>query len=105
MAPTVSAKAKVRPSSNPKERVMGATPVSNEKRRMSYPPAQQGLDTFRWNKGSLLMSNSNSQKSPGSHGGVVLEKHKTLKSVGNLSIDSTVSMPATVGRKPFNRYV
>ncbi|KAL1191210.1 Protein IQ-DOMAIN 14 [Cardamine amara subsp. amara] len=105
MAPTVSAKAKVRPSSNPKERVMGTTPVSNEKRRMSYPPAQQGLDMFRWNKGSLLMSSSSSQKGPGSPGGVILEKHKTLKSVGNMSIGSTASMPATVGKKPFNRYV
>ncbi|CAH8358946.1 unnamed protein product [Eruca vesicaria subsp. sativa] len=99
MAPTVSAKAKVRPNSNPKERVMGTpSSVSSEKRRMSYPPAQQGQDMFRWNKGSLLMSN----KGPGSPGGVVaLEKHKTVKSVGNLSIDSTVSM----SRKPFNRYV
>ncbi|CAH8265846.1 unnamed protein product [Arabidopsis lyrata] len=103
MAPTVSAKAKVRPNSNPKERVMG-TPVS-EKRRMSFPPMQQGLDTFRWNKGSLLMSNSSSQRGPGSPGGVVLEKHKTLKSVGNLSIGSTASMATTVGRKEFNRFV
>ncbi|ESQ38993.1 hypothetical protein EUTSA_v10001347mg [Eutrema salsugineum] len=105
MAPTVSAKAKVRPNSNPKERVMGTPSVSSEKRRSSFPPEQQGLDMFRWNKGSLLMSNSSSHRGPGSPGGVVLEKHKTLKSVGNLSIDSTVSMPATVGRKPFNRYV
>ncbi|KAJ0259262.1 Protein IQ-DOMAIN 14 [Hirschfeldia incana] len=98
MAPTVSAKAKVRPNSNPKERVMGTPSVSSEKRRVSYPPAQQGQDMFRWNKGSLLMSN----KGHGSPGGVVaLEKHKTVKSVGNLSIDSTVSMP----RKPFNIYV
>ena len=66
MAPTVSAKAKVRPNSNPKERVMGTPSVSSE---------------------------------------MVLEKHKTLKPVGNVSIDTTVSMPATVGRKPFNRYV
>ncbi|KAF8086057.1 hypothetical protein N665_0636s0029 [Sinapis alba] len=105
MAPTVSAKAKVRPNSNPKERVMGTPSVSSETRRMSYPLTQQGLDMFRWNKGSLHMSNSGSHRGPGSPGGVVLEKHKTLKSVGNLSIDTTVSMPATVGRKPFNRYV
>jgi hypothetical protein len=108
MAPTVSAKAKVRPTSNPKERVMGTpSSVSSETRRMSFPPAQQGLDVFRWNnKGSLLMSNSSSQRGPGSPGGVVLEKRKTLKSVGNTSIDSTASMPATVGsRKAFNRYV
>ncbi|RID61205.1 hypothetical protein BRARA_E00372 [Brassica rapa] len=108
MAPTVSARAKVRPSSNPKERVMGTpSSVGSERRRMSYPPTQQGMDTFRWNKGSLVMSNSGSQRGgggPGSPGGVVLEKHKTLKSVGNLSIGSSnVSMPD--GRKRFNRYV
>ena len=52
------------------------------------------------------MSNSSGQRGggPGSPGGVVLEKHKTLKSVGNLSIgSSTVSMAD--GRKRFNRYV
>ncbi|CAN6830825.1 hypothetical protein Bca4012_028711 [Brassica carinata] len=108
MAPTVSARAKVRPSSNPKERVMGTpSSVSSERRRMSYPPTQQGMDTFRWNKGSLVMSNSSGQRGgggPSSPGGVVLEKHKTLKSVGNLSIgSSTVSMAD--GRKRFNRYV
>ncbi|CAN8318260.1 unnamed protein product [Cochlearia groenlandica] len=101
MAPTVSAKAKARPNSNPRERVMGSPSVSSETRRMSYPPMQQGLDMFRWNKGSLLMSNN---KGPGSPGGVVLEKHKTLKSVGNLSIDSNVST-STLGRRAFNRYV
>ncbi|KAJ0239813.1 Protein IQ-DOMAIN 14 [Hirschfeldia incana] len=105
MAPTASAKAKVRPNSSPKERVSGTPSVSSETRRMSYPLTQQGLDMFRWNKGSLHMSNSGSQRGPGSPGGVVLEKKKALKSVGNLSIDTTVSMPATVGRKPFNRYV
>jgi len=63
------------------------------------------MDTFRWNKGSLVMSNSSGQRGgePGSPGGVVLEKHKTLKSVGNLSIGSAVSTAS--GRKPFNRYV
>ncbi|KAG2265775.1 hypothetical protein Bca4012_076881 [Brassica carinata] len=61
--------------------------------------------TIRWNKGSLVMSNSSGQRGggPGSPGGVVLEKHKTLKSVGNLSIGSAVSTAS--GRKPFNRYV
>ncbi|CAH8383672.1 unnamed protein product [Eruca vesicaria subsp. sativa] len=105
MAPTVSAKAKVRPNSNPKERGMGTPSVSSEKRRMSYPITQKGLNMFRWKKGSLHMSNNGSHRGPGSPGGVVLEKQKTLKSVGNSSIDTTVSMPATVGRRPFNIYV
>ncbi|KAF3492757.1 hypothetical protein DY000_02056646 [Brassica cretica] len=100
MAPTVSAKAKLRANSNPKERMDGTTPVSNnkEKRRSSFP-----LGSFKWNKGSLFMSNN--KEGPGSSSGaVVLEKHKTLKSVGNMSIDSTVSMPATIGKRSFNRF-
>ncbi|CAA7016656.1 unnamed protein product [Microthlaspi erraticum] len=99
MAPTVSAKAKLRAHSNPKERVE-STQVStnNEKRRMSF-------GSFRWNKGSLFMSSNSNSKRPGSSSGaVMLEKQKTLKSVGNSSIDSTVSMPATFGRRSFNRF-
>uniref|UniRef100_A0A1J3DRY1 Protein IQ-DOMAIN 14 n=1 Tax=Noccaea caerulescens TaxID=107243 RepID=A0A1J3DRY1_NOCCA len=99
MAPTVSAKAKLRAHSNPKERV-DRTPVStnNEKRRLSF-------SSFRWNKGSLFMSsNSNNKRPSSSSGAVMLEKHRTLKSVGNVSIDSSVSMPATVGRRSFNRF-
>lgn len=101
MAPTVSAKAKLRANSNPKERVDGATPVNNkkEKRRSSFP-----LGSFKWNKGSLFMSNNNKGPGSSSSGAVVLEKHKTLKSVSNMSIDSTVSMPATIGKRSFNRF-
>ncbi|CAN7138282.1 unnamed protein product [Brassica rapa subsp. narinosa] len=102
MAPTVSAKAKVRRNSNPKERVMGTpSSVSSEKRRVSYPPVQRGEGMFRWSKGSLLMSNKGGPGSSSPGGVVVLEKRKTVKSVGNLSVDSTVS----VSSKPFNRYV
>ncbi|KAF8110752.1 hypothetical protein N665_0079s0066 [Sinapis alba] len=102
MAPTVSAKAKLRANSNPKERVEGTTPVNNnnkEKRRSSFP-----LGSFKWNKGSLFMSNNNKGPGSSSPGAVVLEKHKTLKSVSNMSIDSTVSMPATIGKRSFNRF-
>lgn len=95
MAPTVSAKAKVRANSNPKERFPG-TP-SSEKRRLSFP-LTQGIGSFKWNKGSLF-SNKDSSSQRG------LDKHQSLQSIGNLSVDSTVSMPATVGRKPFNRFV
>ena len=77
--------------------------VGSERRRMSYPPTQQGMDTFRWNKGSLLMSNKGGPGSSSPGGVVVLEKRKTVKSVGNLSIGSAVSTAS--GRKPFNRYV
>ncbi|KAK8494982.1 hypothetical protein V6N13_008894 [Hibiscus sabdariffa] len=96
MAPTVSAKAKVRANSNPKERFMG-TPGSESKRRLSFP-LTQGIGSFKWGKGSLF-SGKDSRSQRG------LDKHQSLQSLGNLSVDSTVSMPATVGRKPFNRFV
>lgn len=96
MTPTVSAKAKARASSNPKERFMG-TPGSESKRRLSFP-LTHGIGSFKWSKGSLFSGkDSSSQRG--------LEKHQSLQSIGNLSVDSTVSMPATVGRKPFNRFV
>ncbi|KAJ8755276.1 hypothetical protein K2173_019074 [Erythroxylum novogranatense] len=95
MVPTVAAKAKVRPSGNPRES-FPATP-SSEKRRLSFP-LTQGVRSFKWNKGSLFSGkDSSSQKG--------LDKHQSVQSVGDLSVDSTVSMPATVGRKPFNRFV
>ncbi|KAE8722594.1 IQ-domain 13 isoform 2 [Hibiscus syriacus] len=77
MNPTISTKAKVRPSSNPRERYVG-TPRSESNRRLSYPFAQ-GVGSFRSNKGS----------------------------VSNMSVDSTLSTPtnASDGRKPFNRFV
>ncbi|GFY81312.1 hypothetical protein Acr_01g0011210 [Actinidia rufa] len=93
MTPTVSAKAKVRPSSNPRERFPG-TPSGDSKRRFSFP-LTPNIGSFKWNKGSS--KDSTSQR--------VLEKHQSLQSIGDLSIDSTISMPAAVGRKPFNRFV
>ncbi|XP_038691390.1 protein IQ-DOMAIN 14-like [Tripterygium wilfordii] len=87
MSPTVSAKAKVKasPSSSSTE----------SKRRLSFPLAQ-GFGSFKWNKFS-------SKDSASSH--KILDKNQSLQSIGNLSIDSTVSMPAGVGRRPFNRFV
>ncbi|XP_022887776.1 protein IQ-DOMAIN 14-like [Olea europaea var. sylvestris] len=93
MAPTVSAKAKVRANSNPKERILG-TPGNDSKRRFSFP-LTPNIGPFKWNKGS----NKDSTSQKGS------EKHQPLYSIGDMSVDSTVSMPATVGRKPFNRFV
>ncbi|KAL9379944.1 hypothetical protein Peur_028426 [Populus x canadensis] len=95
MTPTASAKAKTRAYSNPKERFPG-TPNS-EKRRLSFP-LTQGIGSFKWNKGSFFTSkDSSSQRG--------LDKPQSLQSIGDLSVDSTVSMPATVGRRPFNRFV
>uniref|UniRef100_A0A5B6ZIF6 DUF4005 domain-containing protein n=2 Tax=Davidia involucrata TaxID=16924 RepID=A0A5B6ZIF6_DAVIN len=93
MTPTVSAKARLRAYSNPKDRFQG-TPSSESKRRFSFP-LTPNLGSSNWNKGSS--KDSTSQR--------VLEKHTALHSIGDLSVDSTISMPAAVGRKPFNRFV
>jgi hypothetical protein len=95
MAPTVSAKAKARAYSNPRERFPG-TPSSESKRRLSFP-LTQGIGSFKWNKGSFFSKDSSSQR--------MLDKNQSLQSVSNMSVDSTVSLPAGVGRKPFNRFV
>ena len=97
MAPTLSAKAKVRANSNPRER-FGGTPTSDSKRRLSFP-FTQGIGSFKWNsKGSL-----SSSKDPSSHR--MPDKYQPLESLGNMSVDSTVSLPAAMGRKPFTRFV
>lgn len=99
MVPTVSAKAKARANSNPKDR-FPTTPTSETNRRSSFP-LSQGIGSFKWNKGSIFSgSSSNLQRGKG------FDKHQTLDSTGNLSVDSTVSLPAgAIGRKPFNRFV
>ncbi|KAG6732273.1 protein IQ-DOMAIN 14-like [Carya illinoinensis] len=96
MAPTVSAKAKVRAGSNPRDRFPG-TPASESKRRLSFP-LTQGIGPFKWNKGSLFSNKDSSSQR-------MLDKNQSVQSIGNLSVDSTVSLPAGVGRKPFNRFV
>lgn len=102
MEPTVSAKAKVRAgsNSNPKERSSGATTPTSEvsKRRVSFPLSQD-MGSFKWNKRSPLFTGKDSS----SQG--VGKDQSSVNSIGNRSVDSTLSMPATVGRKPFNRFV
>ncbi|KAG9142986.1 hypothetical protein Leryth_006247 [Lithospermum erythrorhizon] len=92
MQPTVSAKAKVRANSNPKERVPG-TPGNDSKRRFSFP-LTPNIGPFKWNRGSTP-----SQKATA--------KHQSAQSTDDhMSMGSAVSMPAVVGgRKPFNRFV
>ncbi|XP_059655199.1 protein IQ-DOMAIN 14 [Cornus florida] len=94
MVPTVSAKAKVRTNSNPKERFPVTPGSETSKRRFSFPLTPT-VGSFKWNK--------ESGKDPASQR--VLEKHESLHSIGDLSVDSTISMPAAVGRRPFNRFV
>jgi hypothetical protein len=89
MTPTMSAKAKARANSNPKEGFPG-TPGNDTKRRFSFPMTPN-IGSFKWNKGSNKDSASQA----------ALEK----RSIGDRSVDSTVSMPALFARKPFNRFV
>ncbi|KAK6914492.1 IQ motif, EF-hand binding site [Dillenia turbinata] len=96
LTPTISAKAKVRANSNPKDR-FPSTPGSEPKRRLSFPLAQN-MGSFKWNNGSLFSGKDSSSQR-------VLGKNQPLQSLGDLSVDSTVSLPAGVGRKPFNRFV
>lgn len=88
MTPTISAKAKVRAHSNPRERFPGTPRSDASSRRQSFPPAQ-GVGSFV-NRG--LMS------SPNDH--TTLDDNQSLRSVGNFSFTSTASR-----RKPFNRFV
>ncbi|KAK4421994.1 protein IQ-DOMAIN 14 [Sesamum alatum] len=90
MTPTASAKAKVRANSNPRERFPG-TPGNDSRRRFSFP-LTPNASSFKWNKGSNKDSASQ------------IDKHESPRS-RDFSVGSAVSMPALVGRKPFNRFV
>ncbi|XP_068665538.1 protein IQ-DOMAIN 13-like [Aristolochia californica] len=92
MVPTESAKAKVRAHSNLNERSV-STPRSDSKKRMTFALGQS-IGSIRWSKGSLF-----SGKDSGTN--VMGGTHKPMHSIGNLSVDSIVSMPAAVGSKPF----
>ncbi|XP_023737931.1 protein IQ-DOMAIN 14 [Lactuca sativa] len=100
MSPTVSAKAKARPTGNLKDRTMSAAASeTSSKRRFSFPLTQNIGASFKWNK------KSSSKDSTASQAPMVLEKHKSPRSIGDLSMDSAISMPAAFGRRPFNRFV
>ncbi|VFQ88274.1 unnamed protein product [Cuscuta campestris] len=84
MTPTISAKAKARQ----REGSVG-TPSSHTMRRSSFP-LTSNMGSFKWNIGS-------------SKGAASLKECDG--SADRMSVNSTVSMPATVGRKPFKRFV
>ncbi|KAH9620809.1 hypothetical protein KSS87_003659 [Heliosperma pusillum] len=99
MSPTASAQAKLKLG---KEQFPDSpTSITSDasKRRASFPLGRSpSPGSFKWNKGSLFSTKeTSSQRSLG--------KIPTAQSVGNLSIDSSTSMPVSVGRKPFNRFV
>ncbi|XP_076959779.1 protein IQ-DOMAIN 13-like isoform X2 [Bidens hawaiensis] len=92
MSPTVSAKAKARPTSSSKD-VPSSADSETSKRRFSFPLTQNIGSSFKWNKKASSKDST------------TLKKHKSPRSIGEMSIDSAISMPAAYGRKPFNRYV
>ncbi|KAK9725210.1 hypothetical protein RND81_05G128700 [Saponaria officinalis] len=98
MSPTASAQAKLKAGKEPFPDSPGSITSDVSKRRVSYPLGGQGTGSFKWSKGSFF-----SNKETSSQRGV--GKIQTAQSVGNLSIDSSTSMPASVGKKPFNRFV
>ncbi|KAL6527154.1 IQ-DOMAIN 14-like [Orobanche gracilis] len=93
MTPTISAKSKVRPNSNPRERFQ-RTSGNESNRRFSFPSTPKSIASS-FKAGSN--KDSTSQTGP--------EKHESPRSVGGFTVNSAVSMPALVGRKPFNRFV
>ncbi|KAE8663098.1 Protein IQ-DOMAIN 14 [Hibiscus syriacus] len=98
MTPTVSAKAKARGNSNTNGVFVG-TPGSEASKRRLSSSLTQGIGSFKWSRGSSFSGKDHPSTQRG------LDKNQSLHSMGNFSVDSTVSMPATVGRKPFNRFV
>lgn len=89
MAPTVSAKAKARDSS-----VTAKDGHEGGKKRFSFS-LTQSIASVGWNKGPFFASKE-SVPIPRRLG-----KHRSTSSIGGMSVDSTVSLPVRVGRKPF----
>ncbi|MFS7988809.1 putative IQ motif, EF-hand binding protein [Helianthus anomalus] len=101
MNPTVSAKAKARLSAGSRDRLTSsAASETSSKRRFSFPLTQTIGSSFKWNKKASGKEYPTTLQAPR-----MLEKHKSPRSIGDLSMDSSVSMPAAFGRKPFNRFV
>ncbi|XP_073525762.1 uncharacterized protein [Phyllobates terribilis] len=98
MEPTASAKAKVKMG-------LEASPEVKTKRRGSFTLGQ-GIGSFKWNKrGSLFSATTTPNREKGGAQKMKVMEEKLQSTIGNLSVDSTTSMPAALGRKPFNRYV
>ncbi|KAG9446992.1 hypothetical protein H6P81_013120 [Aristolochia fimbriata] len=92
MAPTESAKAKARAHGN----LQGERSASTPKKRMTFGLGQS-IGSIRWSsRGSFFSGKDSGAKITAAATG-----HKPVHSIGNLSVDSTVSLPATVGAKPF----
>ncbi|KAH7663878.1 IQ motif EF-hand binding site domain-containing protein [Dioscorea alata] len=85
MVPTVSAKAKVRD---------GPPATPEGKRRFSFG-LTQSIGSIRWSKGSSVLSTKDSESKRMSG------RHRPMHSIGNLSMDSTISLPVGVGGRSF----
>ena len=85
MVPTVSAKAKARD---------GPPATPEGKRRFSFG-LTQSIGSIRWSKGSSVLSTKDSESKRMSG------RHRPMHSIGNLSMDSTISLPVGVGGRSF----
>lgn len=99
MAPTLSAKAKVRSKSNPKDRIP-VTPTGESNGRSPFP-LTQGIRSFKWSKGSFFLGSKDSSLQRGKDSA----KHWTMDSAKSLSVNSAASLPAGGIRTPFNGFV
>jgi Protein of unknown function (DUF4005) len=88
MAPTVSAKAKVKASVHEKH---------EDKRRFSFGIGQG----IKWGKGSFWRETTPSERISNAPSEVSRRHRSTLSVASGISIDSAVSMPVVVGRRPF----
>lgn len=98
MVPTVSAKAKARAYvGSPRDRpVEGAAATQAQpSKRMSLG---QSIGPFRWGKATSNMLSGKKDSAPQRMSGTL----KPMDAIGNISVDSTTSLPAGLGRKPFN---
>lgn len=88
MAPTVSAKAKVKARVQEKH---------EDKRRFSFGIGQG----IKWGKGSFWKDTASSERISNAPSEVSRRHRPTLSVASGISIDSAVSMPVVVGRRPF----
>jgi Protein of unknown function (DUF4005) len=88
MAPTVSAKAKVKARLHDKH---------EDKRRFSFVIGQG----IKWGKGSFWKDTTPSERISNAPSDVSRKHRSTLSVASGISIDSVVSMPVVVGRRPF----
>ncbi|CAA7405308.1 unnamed protein product [Spirodela intermedia] len=88
MAPTLSARAKVKDYKFYKE-----SPKMETKKRFSFG-LTQNIETLKWKKSSQPATKESNHQ-------IIRGKHRMTNSLGSLSVESTASLPVGIRRKPF----